>query len=65
MLRAVRVASLDALIDEAIPASIRLQSPLGLPAAESESSYLSRLRTIAHKNKVLTDHPIRRGKPRG
>jgi glycine dehydrogenase len=38
MLDAVGVASLDALIDEAIPASIRLRGPLDLPPAESEPS---------------------------
>jgi glycine dehydrogenase len=53
MLDAVGAASLDALIDEAIPASIRLQKPLNLPPGESESEYLARLKTIARKNKVL------------
>src|SRR5688500_17431598 len=53
MLGAVGAASLDALIDEAIPASIRLKQPLNLPDAESESQYLARLKTIARKNRVL------------
>ena len=53
MLKAVGAESLDTLIDEAIPASIRLDGPLDLPAAESESAYLSRLKTIAKKNKVF------------
>jgi glycine dehydrogenase len=53
MLKEVGAASLDQLIDEAIPASIRLKAPLDLPAAESESAYLSRLKTIAKKNKVF------------
>jgi glycine dehydrogenase len=53
MLREVGAASLDALIDEAIPASIRLKAALDLPAAESESTYLSRLKSIARKNKVF------------
>jgi len=53
MLKEVGAASLDALIDEAIPASIRLKAPLHLPDAESESTYLSRLKTIAKKNKVF------------
>ena len=53
MLKEVGAASLDALIDEAIPASIRLKAPLDLPAAESESTYLARLKTIAKKNKVF------------
>ena len=52
MLKQVGAASLDQLIDEAIPASIRLKAPLDLPPAESESAYLSRLKTIAKKNKV-------------
>jgi glycine dehydrogenase len=53
MLKVVGAASLDALIDEAIPATIRLKKPLDLPAAETESQYLTRLQTIARKNKVL------------
>jgi glycine dehydrogenase len=53
MLAAVGAASLDALIDEAIPASIRLDAPLDLPAAETESQYLTRLKAIARQNVVL------------
>ena len=53
MLKAVGAASLEQLIDEAIPASIRLKAPLDLPAAESESTYLGRLKGIAKKNKVF------------
>jgi glycine dehydrogenase len=53
MLKEVGAASLDALIDEAIPASIRLTAPLNLPEGESESTYLGRLKTIAKKNKVF------------
>jgi glycine dehydrogenase len=53
MLKEIGAASLDALIDEAIPASIRLTGPLKLPPAESESTYLARLKTIAKKNKVF------------
>ncbi len=53
MLKQVGAASLDRLIDEAIPASIRLKGPLDLPAAESESTYLARLKGIAKKNKVF------------
>ncbi len=53
MLKQVGAASLDQLIDEAIPASIRLKGPLDLPAAESESTYLARLKGIAKKNKVF------------
>ena len=52
MLEAVGAASLDQLIDEAIPASIRLKKPLSLPAAESESTYLARLESLARLNTV-------------
>jgi glycine dehydrogenase len=50
MLQTIGVSSLDALIDETIPASIRLQTPLNLPAAESEHQYLRRLTHLARRN---------------
>src|SRR5919107_6226259 len=50
MLRAVGARSLDALIDAALPKSIRLKKPLQLPPAETEHEYLDRLRTVAAKN---------------
>ena len=43
MLAAIGAASLDALIDEAIPRSIRLSRPLNLPSGESEHQFLRRL----------------------
>lgn len=46
--------SLDALIDAAVPASIRTDRPLALPAARGESEVLAALRAIADKNTVLT-----------
>ncbi len=52
MLSAVGAASLDQLIDEAIPASIRMAAPLRLPPPESEAAYLSRLAGVASKNTV-------------
>jgi glycine dehydrogenase len=50
MLRTIGDASLEALIDEAIPTSIRLQTPLNLPPPESEHQYLRRLAHLAHRN---------------
>jgi glycine dehydrogenase len=50
MLRVLGVPSLDALMDAALPQSIRLKAPLDLPS-ESEHEYLDRLRTIAAKNR--------------
>ena len=49
MLGVIGVRSLDALIDAALPKTIRLKKALQLPA-ESEHEYLDRLRTVAAKN---------------
>ena len=56
MLRAIGAPSLDALIDEAIPSSIRLKKPLSLPPAESEHQYLQRLSAVAARNKVFRSY---------
>src|SRR5690349_7360237 len=56
MLATVGAPTLDALIDEAIPAAIRLSRPLSLPPAESESAYLSRLTGIARKNRIFRSY---------
>ena len=53
MLATVGAPSLDALIDEAIPASIRRKAPVALPPGESEHTYLTRLKGVAEKNRVL------------
>jgi len=52
MLEVVRASSLDSLIDEAIPANIRLDRPLDLPEGESEYEFLRRLRGIASENRL-------------
>jgi glycine cleavage system P protein (glycine dehydrogenase) len=56
MLQTVGVSSLDALIDEAIPRSIRLTTPLNLPPPESEHQYLRRLEHLAHRNTPLRSY---------
>jgi glycine dehydrogenase len=53
MLKAVGASSLDALIDEAIPARIRLPKPLNLPAGESEYHFLRELEQTAKRNQVF------------
>ena len=53
MLKAVGVPTLDALIDETVPASIRQKTPLGwAPLAEHE--LLDRMRQVGSRNKVMT-----------
>src|SRR5512132_1310408 len=56
MLAAVGARSLDELMDEAIPSSIRLKRPLNLPPAESEHAYLRRLSSIARRNKTFRSY---------
>ncbi len=56
MLKVVGAASLDALIDEAIPASIRLDQPLALPDGQSEHQFLRSLRAIAARNQVFRSY---------
>src|SRR5688500_1023236 len=56
MLRVVGAASLDALVDEAIPAAIRLRADLNLPPAESENQYLQRLTQVARGNRTFRSY---------
>ncbi|MDP2809727.1 MAG: aminomethyl-transferring glycine dehydrogenase [Rhodocyclaceae bacterium] len=51
MLAAIGAASLDALIDETVPAAIRLPGPLPLPGPMREHEALAKLVTIAAKNR--------------
>jgi glycine dehydrogenase len=52
MLQTIGVSSLDQLIDKTVPASVRLENPLRLPAAMSEFEYLNHIRSIGSKNKM-------------
>ncbi len=56
MLKAIGVDSLDQLIEETIPASIRLPKPLNLPAGLNEYEYLNHIKTLASKNKVFKSY---------
>ncbi|MBD2547295.1 aminomethyl-transferring glycine dehydrogenase [Planktothricoides raciborskii] len=53
MLDFLGFASLDELIDRAVPQVIRLQKSLKLPEAGSESSALAHLKEISSKNQVF------------
>ena len=56
MLDLLGYPSLDALIDEAVPAQIRLRRPLQLPAARSEHEVLAALKEIASQNQVFRSY---------
>src|SRR5690606_22228578 len=53
MLGELGYASLDALVDAAVPADIRLPRPLQLPAAAGERAALAELRALAAENQVF------------
>ncbi len=52
MLKTLGVETLDQLIEEIIPANIRMKSPMNLPKAKSEFRYLHDLRKVASKNTI-------------
>ncbi|HEY0003101.1 MAG TPA: glycine dehydrogenase (aminomethyl-transferring), partial [Actinoplanes sp.] len=54
LLKTIGYASLDALMDAAIPESIRWRGSLELPAAASEEETIAELRAIAAQNTVAT-----------
>jgi glycine dehydrogenase len=56
MLKTINASSVDELIDQTVPAGIRLKKPLGIAAAMSEYQYHKYLKTLAAKNKVLTSY---------
>ncbi|WP_199449468.1 aminomethyl-transferring glycine dehydrogenase [Vibrio harveyi] len=52
MLEAINAVSLDALIDETVPAQIRLEQPMSLAEAKSEANMLAAMRKFADQNQV-------------
>ena len=52
MLQVLGLNSLDELIDKTVPPAIRLNRSLQLPAAQSESTALTKLKAIASQNQV-------------
>lgn len=56
MLKAIGSASLDALIEEAIPRRIRHEKPLALPRGMSEYEFLRHLRSMAAKNEIFKSY---------
>jgi len=52
MLEVIGAPSLDALIDQTVPAAIRLPAPLPLADARPETEALAALKTIAGKNTI-------------
>lgn len=66
MLQTVNATSLEHLIEETVPAGIRLPEPMALEAPLSEVAMLAKLKAIAGKNQIkrsligqVTTAPIR------
>jgi len=56
MLKQIGVRSLDQLINETVPSSIRLKNKLKIPAALSEYQFLNELRTTSLQNEVFKSY---------
>ena len=54
MLAVVGATSLDELTTRVVPATIRTDRALALPAARTEAEALAALRAIAHRNRIAT-----------
>ena len=53
MLKKMGISSLDELIEQTVPNSIRLKQPLSLNEGLSEAEYLEKVRQLASKNKIF------------
>ena len=53
MLKRIGVSSIEQLIEETVPATIRLQEPLDLPKGLNEYEYLQHIKTLGSKNKIF------------
>lgn len=56
MLKTVKASSVDELINQTVPANIRLKKPLNLPAAQTEQAFLKSFKTLASKNKLYKSY---------
>lgn len=56
MLQMLGVDTLDELIDQTVPAGIRLDNPLNLPAALSERAFLRGFKRLANENQVFKSY---------
>ncbi|MBX2965358.1 MAG: aminomethyl-transferring glycine dehydrogenase [Cyclobacteriaceae bacterium] len=56
MLKTVKASSVDELIDQTVPANIRLKKPLNLPAAQTEQEFLKSFKALASKNKLYKSY---------
>lgn len=53
MLKKIGCSSIEELIDQTVPASIRMKDPLNLPAGINEKEYITHLKQLAAKNRIF------------
>jgi glycine dehydrogenase len=56
MLKFVKAKSVDEVIDQTVPANIRLKRPLNLPKAQSEFEFLNEFKKLVSKNKIYKSY---------
>jgi glycine dehydrogenase len=56
MLKVVKASSVDELIDQTVPANIRLKKPLQLPVPLSEYAFLKDFKKMMSKNKIFKSY---------
>ncbi|MBM3416753.1 MAG: aminomethyl-transferring glycine dehydrogenase [Bacteroidetes bacterium] len=56
MLKKIGAGSLDELINNTVPSSIRMSKQLDIPAAMSEHEYLRHIKEVSLKNKVFSNY---------
>lgn len=56
MLKVVKAPSLDKLIEETVPAGIRLKKALKLPSAVSEATFLKQFKKTMGKNRIFKSY---------
>ena len=56
MLQVVGVKSVDELIDQTIPANIRLKEPLNLPEPMTEREFAEHIPELASNNAIVTSY---------
>lgn len=56
MLKTIKAKSVDELIDQTVPSTIRLKKRLNLPAAQSEHEFLNNFKKTVSKNKIYKSY---------
>ncbi|MCB0741874.1 MAG: glycine dehydrogenase (aminomethyl-transferring), partial [Chitinophagaceae bacterium] len=56
MLQETKLSSIDELIQQTVPADIRMKDELAIPAAMNENQYLQHIKEISLRNKLFKSY---------